>query len=284
MSRHRQSEEMMFTVRRTTHLIRYVTLVCGIVSALAFSTESFAQSPEQKGLQIAQRAYQAARGFGAYSYRLSMTNMDSSGRRAERRLSIQVAESSSGNRSRFFVNEPASLAGTAVLSHSFRSASRANDQWVFLADQRAVRRLVSGRRTGSFLGSELTYEDLIPQEVEKFSYRWLRDESCPIGRGQCHVVQRTPRERRAGYASQIMWVHTSRLTTDQLQYFDRSGSAFKTVQNTNFRQQGGRFWQPSNTTVTNLRSGRRTVLARSGFDYSRSSTNPANFESSSFYR
>ena len=264
--------------------MRLLFLVYWFIFAIVLGSNALAQSPEQRGLDIAQRAYQAARGFEAYSYSLSMTNVDSSGRRAERGLSIQVAENSSGNRSRFFVNEPASLAGTAVLSHSFRAASRANDQWVFLADQGAVRRLVSGRRTGSFLGSELTYEDLIPQEVEKFSYKWLRNESCAVGSGQCHVVQRIPKERRAGYAYQIMWIHTSRLTTDQIQYFDPSGSAFKIVQNANFRQQGGRFWQPSNTTVINLKSDRRTLLVRSEFDYSRSATNPENFESSGFYR
>lgn len=261
-----------------------IAIVIVVFILTAFSTSVAAQSAEQKGQLIAERAYAAARGFGAYAYQLTMTNLDTSGRQAVRRLSIQVAENQDGNRNRFLVIDPPAIAGTAVLSQSFRSENVANDQWVYLAEQGKVRRLVAGRRTGSFLGSELTYEDLIPQEVSKFTYTWLRDETCPVGGGQCHVVQRVPRDSRAGYSAQVMWIHTVRLTTDQLQYFDRSGSAFKIVQNTNFRQQGSRFWQPGNTLVTNMRNGRKTNLSRTGFDYSRSATSASQFDSSSFYR
>ena len=271
------------SVRNAIRATATATLTA-IFSLTAFATEGSAQSAEQKGLLIAERAYASARGFGAYAYQLTMTNLDASGRKAVRRLSIQVAENQSGNRNRFLVNDPPALAGTAVLSHSYKSANKANDQWVFLAEQGQVRRLVAGRRTGSFLGSELTYEDLIPQEVNKFTYTWRNDESCPVGRGQCHVVQRVPRDERAGYSAQVMWIHTARLTTVQLQYFDRSGTAFKVVQNSDFRMQSGRFWQPGSTTVTNLKNGRRTNLARSGFDYSRSATTASQFDSSSFYR
>ena len=40
------------------------------------------------------------------------------------------------------------------------------------------------------MGSEFSYEDLSPPEVEKFTYRYLRDEPC--GDLTCTVCERFP--------------------------------------------------------------------------------------------
>jgi hypothetical protein len=54
-----------------------------------------------------------------------------------------------------------------------------------------VKRISSGNRSGPFLGSEFAYEDLVAPEVDKYEYRWIRDERC--GNHSCAVVERTPR-------------------------------------------------------------------------------------------
>jgi hypothetical protein len=43
-----------------------------------------------------------------------------------------------------------------------------------------VKRISSGNKSGPFVGSEFAYEDLVSQEVDKYEYRWLRDEHRPM--------------------------------------------------------------------------------------------------------
>ena len=38
-----------------------------------------------------------------------------------------------------------------------------------------MKRISSANKSGPFVGSEFAFEDLVSQEVDKFSYRWIAD-------------------------------------------------------------------------------------------------------------
>ena len=97
-----------------------------------------------------------------------------------------------GDRSLFIFDEPRDVAGTAMLVHSHKDA--ADDQWLYLPALTRVKRISSSNRSGSFMGSEFAYEDMSVPEVEKFTYRYLRDEPC--GELTCTVVERFPTDER----------------------------------------------------------------------------------------
>ena len=53
------------------------------------------------------------------------------------------------------------------------------------------------------MGSEFAYEDLASQEVEKYQYKWLRDEM--LEERETFVIERIPRYEHSGYTRQIVW-------------------------------------------------------------------------------
>ena len=63
-----------------------------------------------------------------------------------------------------------------MLTHSHKVED--DDQWLYLPALKRVKRISSSNKAGSFMGSEFAYEDMTSQEIEKYSYRWLRDEPC----------------------------------------------------------------------------------------------------------
>ena len=66
----------------------------------------------------------------------------------------------------------------------------ADEQWLYLPALKRVKRISSTHRSGSFMGSELAYEDMSAPEVERFTYRYLRDEPCRDL--TCMVSERIP--------------------------------------------------------------------------------------------
>ena len=117
------------------------------------------------------------------------------GRENRRELRIKVLEvEGDGDRSLFVFDQPRDVAGTAMLVHGHRDA--ADDQWLYLPALARVKRISSSNRSGSFMGSEFAYEDLSVPEVEKFTYRYVRDEPC--GALICTVVERFPRRGAIG--------------------------------------------------------------------------------------
>ena len=51
-----------------------------------------------------------------------------------------------------------------------------DDQWLFLPAIKRVKRISSRNKSGSFMGSEFSYEDLGSTEVEKYTHKFLGDE------------------------------------------------------------------------------------------------------------
>ena len=180
---------------------RPTLLLCALSLALAAAVATPApahaqdDTPEEVGLKIAENARAREEGFGNFTAQQVMLLRNKQGQESRRQLRVQVLEvSDDGDRSLFVFDEPRDVQGTAFLVHAHRDDS--NDQWLYLPALRRVKRISSANRSGSFMGSEFAYEDLTPQEVEKFTYRYLRDEPC--GNQTCTVTERTPRGRQVG--------------------------------------------------------------------------------------
>jgi len=55
------------------------------------------------------------------------------------------------------------------------------------------------------MGSEFSYEDISSQEVEKYTYQWIRDEE--YEGQQCFVVNFYPVDKKnSGYTRQLNWI------------------------------------------------------------------------------
>ncbi len=186
------------------------------------------------------------------------------GRENRRELRIKVLEvEGDGDRSLFVFDEPRDVAGTAMLVHGHRDA--ADDQWLYLPALARVKRISSSSRSGSFMGSEFAYEDISVPEVEKFTYRYVRDEPC--GELICTVVERFPTEGRSGYLRQTVWRDKDELRIWKVEYFDRKGSHLKTLTLSNYDAYLDRYWQASELTMVNHLTGQSTALIWSDFQY-----------------
>jgi hypothetical protein len=52
-----------------------------------------------------------------------------------------------------------------------------DDQWLYLPAIKRVKRISSNNKSGPFMGSELAFEDLSSQEVEKYTYKFIKKEN-----------------------------------------------------------------------------------------------------------
>ncbi|MCY3732308.1 MAG: outer membrane lipoprotein-sorting protein, partial [Rhodospirillaceae bacterium] len=147
------------------------------LAAIAIPAHAQNPTPEQLGLDIATEARERGRGFGNFTARQTMVLRNRQGQESRRELRVKVLEvEGDGDRSLFVFDEPRDVAGTALLIHAHREA--ADDQWLYLPALTRVKRISSSNRSGSFMGSEFAYEDMSVPEVEKFTYRYLREEPC----------------------------------------------------------------------------------------------------------
>ena len=233
-------------------------------ASLALSSPAYSETPEEKGLKIAHEARKKQRGFGNFTASQTMVLRNKQGQESKRQVRIKVLEvPGDGDKSLFVFDQPRDVKGTAFLVHAHKD--KADDQWLFLPALKRVKRISSSNRSGSFMGSEFAYEDMGAQEVERFTYKYLRDEPC--GEATCTVVERFPQEKRSGYRRQVVWQDKDELRVRQIHFFDRKNAHLKTLTLTEYEQYLDRYWQAHVMTMVNHLTGKSTVLTWSDFKY-----------------
>ena len=111
-----------------------------------------------------------------------------------RMKSLEVQDD--GDKSLSIFDDPKDVKGTAFLNYIHKTDD--DDQWLYLPALKRVKRISSRNKAGSFMGSEFACEDFSSQEVEKYTYKWIRDEI--YNDSDCYVVEFYPVDQKnSGY-------------------------------------------------------------------------------------
>lgn len=241
-------------------MIRRLLLALGLIVAPQFFVAApvRAQDAAARGLEIAREQDRRESGFGDWRATLSMTLRSADGKEAVRRMRMLNLEMpGDGDRSLLIFDAPKDVAGTALLTWSHKVAD--DDAWLYLPSLARVKRIASNNKSGAFMGSEFAFEDIGSQEVEKFRYRYLRDETLD---GQaCTVVEQIPTYANSGYSHQIVWRDQKEYRVLKIEYYDRRKELLKTSRQSNYQRYLDKFWFAGRYDMMNHKTGRSTVLA-----------------------
>ena len=148
-----------------------------LIWLLLFSTGLLAETPEEKGLAIAIAADKRDSGFVDQIANMIMILRNRKGQESTRYIRSRTLEvEGDGDKFLSIFDKPADVKHTAVLTYSH--GLKPDDQWLYLPALKRVKRINSRNKSGPFIGSEFAFEDLGSQEVEKYTYIYLRDEAC----------------------------------------------------------------------------------------------------------
>ena len=232
-------------------------LVFSLGSGVPAPVQAEDRSPEEIGLQIARDADAKDHGFGDFTAEVAMVLRNKHGQESRRQLRMKVLEIlKDGDKSLFVFDNPRDVKGTALLVHAHKEG--ADDQWLYLPALKRVKRISSSNRSGSFMGSEFSYEDMTPQEVEKYTYRYLRDEPC--GALTCSVVERFPTDKDSGYRRQVVWQDHGELRVWKVEYYDRKDAHLKTLTFDEYAQHLDQYWRANLLEMVNHITGKSTTM------------------------
>ncbi|MFV2032026.1 MAG: outer membrane lipoprotein-sorting protein [Gammaproteobacteria bacterium] len=240
------------------------TLIATILGLAALPSIVLAQTAEEKGLEIAQAAKAYDSGFTDFTANMTMILKSKKGKTSTRMIRIKTLEvEGDGDKSLSIFDEPADVKGTAMLT--FSHGLEPDDQWLYLPALKKVKRISSRNKSGPFMGSTFAFEDLGSQEIEKYGYKFLREEPC--GDWECYVIERKPAYKFSGYTSQIAWLDKEGYRLFRVDYFDRKKALLKTLTTSDFQQYLGRYWRPGIMEMLNHLTGKSTTLEWTNYEF-----------------
>lgn len=235
----------------------FITSICYLLAFTCLPLLAIAETPEEKGLAIAKEADKRDTGWQDQTASLEMTLRNRHGEESKREIRSKTLEvSGDGDKSMSIFDTPRDIKGTAFLS--FTHALKADEQWLYLPALKRIKRISSNNKSGPFMGSEFSYEDLSSQEVEKYTYKYLRDET--IDGRNCFVIERKPAYKHSGYTRLITWLDKEMYQPLKVEFYDRKKSLLKTLISTGYQQYEGQYWRPDRMSVVNHLTKKSTDL------------------------
>ena len=236
-----------------------------ITTALTLvSTLAAAQTAQEKGLAISQQVKKNDLGWTDSTADMLMILRNKHGQESIRDIKIKSLEQlNDGDKSLTIFNKPRDVKGTAFLSFSHPRAN--DDQWLYLQALKRVKRISSRNKSGPFMGSEFSFEDLSSFEVEKYHYKYLADES--LNGLASFKVEQYPQDENSGYTKRIVWIDQLEFRILKIDFYDRKNSLLKTLNYVNYQQYLAQYWRADSMIMVNHQTGKSTELQWSNYAF-----------------
>ncbi|MCI0755770.1 outer membrane lipoprotein-sorting protein [Teichococcus vastitatis] len=223
---------------------RNILAASACLLSLSLSLDAALAQGDARGRQIASQVSQSDAEYGDEVVEGVLTINGGS----RRSFTMNTLEREPGGDRRAVVfHEPRDLAGFVSLNHS--EILRPDQQWIYLPQLNRTRRLSARDKTGSFAGSEFSFEDIVRWELEKYDYQYVETVNCGAPK-PCETIANIPRYEYSSYSKLVETIDMAILQPRNIKYFDLSGRHFKTLEFFDYRKVG-RYWRPARTVMTN---------------------------------
>ena len=138
---------------------------------------------------------------------MQMLLIDKNGNNRTRKLRTWRRDVGEDVQSIFFFLAPADVKDTGFLTYDYDDPDRDDDQWLYLPALKKTKRIATGDKSGSFMGSDFSYADLTERNLEHYDYKLLKEDVLD-GVKVWHVeaIPNTPKEiEETGY-TKVLYV------------------------------------------------------------------------------
>ena len=194
---------------------------------------------------------------------VQMKLLDRKGRAKKPRVMITWSKQAAGGLDHRLIKfaAPADIRGTGLLTWE-QAGSKEDDQWLYLPASKQVKRIAGSGKKNQFMGTDLAYEDLRPENLSAHAYE-ISGEATLDG-AKCWIITATPKtskeKRESGYSKRVLYIRQDIYFTVKSEYYGRRGGLDKMATSQKLVKVAGTAWRSNLVTIKRLREGSTTIL------------------------
>ncbi|MDR1586099.1 MAG: outer membrane lipoprotein-sorting protein [Treponema sp.] len=191
------------------------------------------------------------------STRSTMVISARDGTKTDRMIDQYSKDGPRGDRTIIVFQRPASVAGTRFLT--MENPGGDDDRWIFLPSLGKVRRVVASEGSGSFMGTDFSYDDIssASRGAEKDRHTLLREEN--LGGSACYVIESVPKDSSYQYSKMVQWIDKETKVAMKIELYDRKAALVKLLEISKTEDVQGRL-TPMATKMSTLAAGTSTLI------------------------
>lgn len=227
-----------------------------------------AQAKDLNADEIMEQNYQATRFDNSIS-QATFRMLSSNGQERVRKTFgvTKLQADGQANRRVIRFQSPSDVRNTTTLL--VENVGKDDEIWVYLPSLKKARRLASNNKKSSFVGTDLTYGDIVGAKPTDWTHKLVKQEN--LGSVPVYVVESLPKTaevgRDSGYSKRINWVAKDSFVALKTDYYDAAGALLKTAESQDVKlvDAKNKKWQSMLILVKNHQTGHSTSIKLDDF-------------------
>jgi hypothetical protein len=199
---------------------------------------------------------------------LIMELVDKNGKVTETRKIYEYGNVETGLKNVVFdIQSPASVKDTRILQAE--KIGKGDDKWIYLPSLKTTRRIAAAERQKSWVGSDLTYNDMTIRKFDDDEQTMLDENASQNSNGKaykCWKIKSVPvKNKNVEYAYRIQFIEKGSYLPIMVEYYDKKDTLIKTYGIDAFEEftgaTGKKYWLRRHVTMKNVLTGHYTTVA-----------------------
>jgi Outer membrane lipoprotein-sorting protein len=195
--------------------------------------------------------------------------IDPKGRERVREISMASKLTDNGKTEKRIIRflAPAEVKGTGMLIYDYDAT--ADDMWIYMPALRKTRRIASGEKNQSFMGSEFSNADLAAPNTDDFSYKITGSET--VDGVDCWKIESLPLTQAiaddAGISRKTIWVGKKDYVCRKTEFYDPEGELSKILTCSDVRKMAEGKYMAASLQMENVQNGRKSSFTMDQMQY-----------------
>ena len=194
----------------------------------------------------------------------TLTIIDSKGRKRVRKVASVTKLFDKGTTEKVLIRflSPADVKGTGMLTIDYDKKD--DDMWLYMPALRKTRRIVSSEKSKNFMGSEFSYADMTPPEINDFNYKLVGEEK--LGNEICWIIEIKPKNDDVadenGFSKKIAYFAKKDYIIRKALYYDLDGSLHKELTMKEIKEVDTKNhkYRPTHMIMVNKQNKRKSIM------------------------
>jgi hypothetical protein len=237
---------------------------------ISFSTICFvaaAVSAQQlTGYDVMKKADDVDKGTTG-SYTASMTLLSKNGNTRTREVVCLSKDFGSVTKSVIVFRTPKDVAGVGYLTWDYdekNGVKKDSDDWLYMPAMKKVRRISGSDSSGSFMGTDFTYDDMGDRGLTKDTFTLLGEEQ--TGETGCYKVECRAKDPAEKNPRRILWIRKDNYLLQKGEFYDRQNNLQRELTCSGITLIDG-IWTTGTMTMKNAITGHATVIEMKDVHY-----------------
>jgi hypothetical protein len=202
--------------------------ICGIVLLTVFVPFAFADDPQARAIM---EKVDARDDGDNQTSDMEMILIDKRGKQRQRKIATSSKDKGNDTLRLMFFKHPADVKNTAFLTWDYDDPERDDDQWLYLPALRKTKRIASSDKSGSFMGSDLTYADMTDRNLADYDFFYKKEME--VKGVKAWLIESIPRSKKViketGYTKSLLIVRQDNYFVIRAVHWVKDGGYLKYI-------------------------------------------------------